>query len=379
MKLEISRKILLNQLTNVVGAIEKKHTKKILENIYLSMQQNTLQFIGTDLEIELSSQTQISCQQSGRITTTAWKILQICKALPAESMITLETSEQRLYLKVANSRSWFELTTLPANEYPLLDDIKFNHKIVIRESVLKRLLDMTAFSMANQDVRYYLNGLLLDVRDGLVKVVTTDGHRLAISEYQRDDGNITETVKSIIIPRKGVLELSKILDGSSELPLTLFLSDNHIRVQKEDIRFTSKLIDGKYPDYQAAIPISSNYQIELDRLLFRDSLARVAILSNEKFRGIRLRFSNGVMQLHSTNPEKETANEEIDIVYTGEEIEIGFNVSYLLDAINHLETQSIILHLSNPDSSVLITAADIGGNSSDSSILTNYVVMPIRL
>jgi DNA polymerase-3 subunit beta len=373
MKLTISRDILLNQLSNVIGAIEKKHTKKILENIYLSMQNDVLQVVGTDLEIELSSQTQIICDEQGIITTTAWKILEICKALPTDSFVTLETNEQRLYLGV--NRSNFELSTLPADEYPLLDDINFSDEVIIRENVLKSLLDATAFSMANQDVRYYLNGLLLDVNNGLIKAVTTDGHRLAISEYQRDDNNDSDTSKSIIIPRKGVLELSRLLDASSEISLSLYLSDNHIRIQKEDIRFTSKLIDGKYPDYQAAIPAASSYQIELERTFFKDTLSRVAILSNEKFRGIRLSFDNGIMKLHSTNPEKESATEEIDIDYSGELLEIGFNVSYLLDAINHIDADTIILHLSNPDSSVLITA---GGVESD-SIATKYVVMPIRL
>lgn len=373
MKLTISRDILLNQLSNVIGAIEKKHTKKILENIYLSMQNDVLQVVGTDLEIELSSQTQIISDEQGVITTTAWKILEICKALPTDSFVTLETNEHRLYLGV--NRSNFELSTLSADDYPLLDDIHFSDEIVIRENVLKSLLDATAFSMANQDVRYYLNGLLLDVDKGLIKAVTTDGHRLAISEYQRDDSNDSETSKRIIIPRKGVLELSKLLDARSEISLSLYLSDNHIRIQKEDIRFTSKLIDGKYPDYQAAIPVASSYQIELERTLFKDTLSRVAILSNEKFRGIRLSFDNGIMKLHSTNPEKESATEEIDIDYSGELLEIGFNVSYLLDAINHIDADSIILHLSNPDSSVLITS---GGVESD-SIATKYVVMPIRL
>ncbi|MCK5897192.1 MAG: DNA polymerase III subunit beta, partial [Cocleimonas sp.] len=338
MKLTISRDILLEQLTNVIGAIEKKHTKKILENVYLSMQNNILHFIGTDLEIELSSQTLIQSEAEGVITTTAWKILGICKALPSESIVTLETDERRLYLSATRSR--FELSTLPASEYPLLNDIHFSDEVIIRESVLKDLFDTTAFSMANQDVRYYLNGLLLDVRNNSIKTVTTDGHRLAVSEYQRDDGKGSDTMKSIIIPRKGVLELSKILDGSSELPLTLYLSDNHIRIQKEDIRFTSKLIDGKYPDYQAAVPASSKYHIEIERLLFRDTLSRIAILSNEKFRGIRLGFHEGIMKLHSTNPEKETANEEIDIEYSGELLEIGFNVSYLLEAINHIDTDT---------------------------------------
>jgi DNA polymerase-3 subunit beta len=374
MKLKILRNTLLEQLTNVIGAIEKRHTKKILENVYLSMQDDMLQFVGTDLEIELSSQTQIICNEQGTITTTAWKILEICKALPVDSNVTLETNDHRLNLKV--NRSNFELSTLPANKYPLLNSINFTNEIVVCESILKSLLDTTAFSMANQDVRYYLNGLLLNISGNLIKTVTTDGHRLAISEYQRDDSNESNIDKSIIIPRKGVLELSRILDAKSKSPLLLYLSDNHIRIQKEDIRFTSKLIDGKYPDYQAAIPIASRYQIVLERSLFKDTLSRVAILSNEKFRDICLSFNNNVVKLHSTNSEKEFANEEMDIEYNGELLEIGFNVSYLLDAINHIDTDNIVLHLNSPDSSVLITASD---DASDNNISTKYVVMPIRL
>jgi DNA polymerase-3 subunit beta len=377
MKLTISRDILLEQLANVIGAIEKKHTKKILENVYLSIKNDKLYFVGTNLEIELSSHTQITAEKEGAVTTTAWKIFEICKALPPESVITLEKNENRLYLNILHSHSRFELSTLPADEYPLLNDINFGDKIIIRESVFKKLMDSTSFSMANQDVRYYLNGLLLDVQNGFVNAVTTDGHRLAISEYQRDDDNGSDIMKSIIIPRKGVLELSKILDSTSELPLTLYLSDNHIRIKKENTQFISKLIDGKYPDYHVAIPASSNHQVELERILFRDTLSRVAILSNEKFRGIRLKFNNKIMTLHSTNPEKEKAVEEMDIDYSGESLEIGFNVTYLLDAINHISTDAITLHFSNPDSSVLITAA--GNQASDNSTATKYVVMPIRL
>ncbi len=369
MKLQISRNTLLKQLNHVIGAVEKKHTKKILENIYISVENQKMIFIGTDLEIELSSSIEIQSEKQGAITTSAWKILGICKALPPDSLILLELNKNRLYLKEARRR--FELSTLPADEYPLLDDIQFGEKIILRENILKSLLDATAFSMANQDVRYYLNGLLLEIRDGLVKTVTTDGHRLAISEYQRDDDNGSDILKSIIIPRKGVLELSKILDATCEIPLALYLSDNHIRVEKNNTRFISKLIDGKYPDYEAAIPSASLYRIELDRLLFRDTLSRVAILSNEKFRGIRLHFSDGVMKLHSTNPEKEVAEEEIDVNYTGDPLEIGFNVTYLLDAINHINDEIVILHISNPDSSVLLSSAK---NST-----TKYVVMPIRL
>ncbi len=368
MKLTISRDTLLEQVNHVIGAIEKKHTKKILENIYISVKDNKLSFVGTDLEIELSSDVEIKADEEGATTTSAKKMLDICKALPSDCFILMETDENRLYLKGVRSR--FELTTLPSEDYPLLDDIDFNNEITIPEKSLKELFDNTAFSMANQDVRYYLNGLYLEISGNIIKTVTTDGHRLAVSKYESDTA-MSGSGSSLIIPRKGVLELSRLLDGTSELPLTLYLSDNHIRIQKNNIRFTSKLIDGKYPDYQAAIPVSSTYHIELDRLVFRDTLARVAILSNEKFRGIRLRFFEGVMTLHSTNPEKEMAEEEIDVNYAGEMLEIGFNVSYLLDAVNHLNSNTIVLHISNPDSSALLSAMD------DES--TKYVVMPIRL
>ncbi|MCK5812818.1 MAG: DNA polymerase III subunit beta [Cocleimonas sp.] len=369
MKLKILRNILLKHLNHVIGAVEKKHTKKILENIYISVQNNKMTFLGTDLEIELSSSFEINSGEQGAFTTSASKILGICKALPPESLILLELDKNRLFLK--STRSRFELSTLPANEYPLLDDIHFSDEIILPENILKGLLDATAFSMANQDVRYYLNGLLLEVRDGLIKTVTTDGHRLAIKEYQRGDNNGSDRVKSIIIPRKGVLELSKILNTSCEAPLTLYLSENHIRVEKDNTRFTSKLIDGKYPDYQAAIPAASLYHIELDRLLFRDKLAGVAILSNDKFKGIRLCFSNNIIKLHSTNSEKDVAEDEIDVNYAGEPLEIGFNVTYLLEAINHIDAETIILHISNPDSSVLLSSAE--------NTATKYVVMPIRL
>ena len=221
----------------------------------------------------------------------------------------------------------------------------------------------------DQDVRYYLNGLLLDLSNNNITAVSTDGHRLAVSEYSLSIES--DLSLKIIVPRKGILELSRLLDSTSDLEVTLQISDNHIRVQKDGIRFTSKLIDGKYPDYQAAIPSNCKYLLELDREQFRDTLARVAILSNEKFRGIRIGLKNNLMTLHSNNPENESAEEEIDINYSGEDFEIGFNVSYLLEAVNHLETDIIVLELSSPDSSALLHSLD------DQE--TRYVVMPIRL
>lgn len=372
MKLTISRDTLLDQLNHVVGAVEKKHTSKILENILIQATDNKLTFVGTDLEIEVSTSLEIQTEETGQITAPAKKLFDICKALPADCFVLLETDENRLHIKGVRSR--FELATLAADEFPLLDDIPINSEIKINEKSLKELMEKVSFSMANQDVRYYLNGLLLEFTNTHITAVSTDGHRLAISDHNFETLNEKiaegETLK-IIVPRKGILELTRILDSSCDIPLFLQISDNHIRINKDNIRFTSKLIDGKYPDFQAAIPINCKYNIELDREQFRDTLSRVAILSNEKFRGIRLRLSKGIMTLHSNNPENESAEEEIDINYSDEEFEIGFNVTYLLEAVNHLEGSTVILELSSPDSSALLHA------SNDTQ--TRYVVMPIRL
>ena len=369
MKLTISKETLLEQLTHVVGAVEKKHTSKILENILLAVTDKQLNLIGTDLEIEMSSTIDIQSETAGQITAPARKLFDICKALPAECFILLETNKDRLHIK--GLRSHFELATLPADEFPLLDDIPIKQEISIPEQKLKQLLENVSFSMANQDVRYYLNGLLLEFCDNKLTAVSTDGHRLAVSEFISDTTNSTQSDIKIIVPRKGILELSRLLDSTSQIPVNLQISDNHIRVNKDNIRFTSKLIDGKYPDYQAAIPANSKYSIELDRDQFKDTLSRVAILSNEKFRGIRLKLKNGSMTLLSNNPENESAEEEIDINYDGDEFEIGFNVTYLLEAVNHLEGNIVKLDLSTPDSSALLL--------SDDDPQTRYVIMPIRL
>lgn len=370
MKLTISKESLLEQLTYVVGAVEKKHTSKILENILIQVDKDSLQLVGTDLEIELSSTLIIQGETVGSITAPARKLFDICKALPADCFIQIETDEkQRLQLRGLRSR--FELATLPADEFPILDDIPINQEITLPEKALKILLEKVSFSMANQDVRYYLNGMLLELSSNSILAVTTDGHRLAISKFPQAEGIDNDLEQKIIVPRKGILELIRLLDSSSNLPVTLQISDNHIRVNKDHIRFTSKLIDGKYPDFQAAIPSNCTHSIELDREHFRNTLARVAILSNEKYRGIRLSLNDGTMFLHSNNPENESAEEEIDINYSQEIFEIGFNVTYLLEAVTHLEGTVIKLELSTPDTSALLYSTD--------DLDTQYVVMPIRL
>ena len=372
MKLTISKETLVEQLSHVAGAVEKKQTSKILENVLINLTEDNLQLVGTDLEIEMSSNINIQAEQAGQITAPARKLLDICKALPNDCFILLETEENRLRIKGLRSR--FELATLPADDYPILDDIPIQQEFSIPEKQLKTIIDNVSFSMANQDVRYYLNGLFMDFNEVGLTTVATDGHRLATSiltkEFIKSDAS-DQADLSIIIPRKGILELSRLLDASCEIPLRLQVSQNHIRIFKDNIRFTSKLIEGKYPDYQAAIPLNPAYIIDLDREQFRDTLSRVAILSNEKFRGIRISLTSGLMKLYSNNPENETAEEELDINYTGDELEIGFNVTYMLEAINHIEAETIKLELTSADSSALIYSTE------DKD--TRYVVMPIRL
>ncbi len=370
MKFTVARDTLVELLANVVGAVEKKHTTKILENVLLSVENERLRLVGTDLEIELSASINIQVDREGAVTAPARKLLDITKALPSDSFILVEQDENSSRLLIKGGRSRFELATLPAEDFPELDEIPLSSELVLMESQFKRLLDKTAFCMANQDVRYYLNGLLLDIATGVVSSVSTDGHRLALADCRDESIAIAERV-GIIVPRKGALELSRILESSSDVSVRVQLSENHIRVEKDNVRFTSKLIDGKYPDYKAAVPANTTLKIQLDRMVFRDTLARVAILSNEKFRGIRLRLTDGLLTLMSNNPEQESAEEEIDVNYSGEVFEIGFNVNYLLEAVNHLDGETVNFNFTSSAASALLSSDDDDG--------VRYVVMPVRL
>jgi DNA polymerase-3 subunit beta len=368
MKITLSRDTLFELLSDVAGAVEKKHTTPILENVLVRATESELVLVATDLEIEMSAEAPMKAEEPGEITVPARKFLDICKAMPADSVINLSVNEnQRLIMQGLRSR--FELSTLPASDFPLLDDLQFDNHLALTEEALKSLFEKTSFAMANQDVRYYLNGLLLDIGDASLATVATDGHRLAISKQQNLETN-TVGSQQIIVPRKGILELSRLLSGNDG-KIDLQISQNHIRVQTKNVQFTSKLIDGRYPDYAAAIPASAKHSLQLDRLQFRDTLQRVSILSNEKFKGVRLTLSEGVMTIESNNPERESAEEEIDINYADESFEIGFNVTYLLEAVNHIKGGTVSFDLTSPESSALLYDPE--------DETTRYVVMPIRL
>ncbi len=368
MRLTQTREHLLESLQATLGAIEKRHTAPILENVLLRIEGSKALWRGTDLELEIATHTPIMDGTDGDITLPARKLSDICKSLPAESIVNLEIQAENR-ARITSGRSRFELATLPASEFPELEDIGEVQTFELPENSLKHLLERTAFAMANQDVRYYLNGMLMEVTAEGIRTVSTDGHRLALCFYAGDSSN-TQT-QQLIIPRKGVLELARLLRSDSQVPVQVQASQNHLRVELDNLRFTTKLIDGRYPDYRAAIPGTGQIQVDIDRKAFKDMLSRVAILSNEKFRGVRLSLSENLLQVQAHNPEQEVANDELDVNYQGIDFSIGFNVTYLLDAVNHLQGEALRLHCNSPESSALITDPE------DDSV--RNVVMPIRL
>ena len=367
MNIIINREQILGPLQQVIGAVERKSTSPILGNVLIQSEQNKISLTATDLEIELIAYLDLDCHDDFATTLPARKFFDICKALPENSDITFKIEENQVQL--VSGRSRFTLASLPAKDFQRIDDIKSQVSFSLPQKDLKLLIDKTAFAMAQQDVRYYLNGLLMELfKDGL-RIVATDGHRLALSEY-RGDLAVNQD-KQLIIPRKGVLELSRLLNPSSADLISITISQNHIRVESDDLIFTSKLIDGKYPDYNRVIPLDGNKIMTVNRQLLKNALQRISILSNEKYRGIRLTFSEGNLSIQANNPDHEEAEEEISVNFDESPIEIGFNVTYLLDVFSVLDSEEIQIKLKDTNSSCIITSTE----SED----FRYVVMPMRL
>ena len=365
MKLSAARDVLLKPLQAVIGVVERRQTMPILSNVLLVAKGGELAVTATDLEVELVAQTDVAVAAGGEITVSGRKLLDICRALPEGSDIDISVSGEKLIVR--SGRSKFSLATLPAAEFPSVEDIKAGQTIEVKQETLGRLIEKTHFSMAQQDVRYYLNGMLLETGGKFLRAVATDGHRLALSEAELDGAALDE--QQVIMPRKGVLELQRLMTGEGSVNIEL--GPNHVRIQLDGIRFTSKLIDGRFPEYDRVIPKESSNELTADRGSFKAALQRTAILSNEKYRGIRLiiRDSGVVMQAH--NPEQEEAEEELEVQYSGEDIEIGFNVNYLLDALGAVDGDDVTLSVLDGNSSCLIRQP----GKED----CKFVVMPMRL
>ena len=365
MKLSASRDTVLKPLQAVIGVVERRQTMPILGNVLLAAQENRLSVTATDLEVELLAKAAVNVESPGEITVPGRKLHDICRALPEGATMELQVSGERVTVKAARSR--FTLSSLRAADFPTVEDITAQQTLTVGRQAFRQLLDKTHFSMAQQDVRYYLNGLLLETDGATLRAVATDGHRLAMSQIQMSSP--VERTEQVIVPRKGVLELQRLLDDEGDLEL--LLGSNHVRVQLGSSRFTSKLIDGRFPDYERVVPKDTQHVITAERGLLRQALQRTAILSNEKYRGVRLHLGENSLTIQANNPEQEEAEEALEVEYGGTPMEIGFNVNYLLDALAAVDGEQVEMGLSDANSSCLIKRPATED--------TRFVVMPMRL
>jgi DNA polymerase-3 subunit beta len=367
MKFTATREQILGPLQAVIGVVERKQTMPVLANVLLTVKGNRLSVTGSDLEVELVAAGEVSVGQPGEITVPGRKLLEIAKALPEKTPVTVTIDGDKL--KISAGRSRFVLSTLPASEFPVVESVSAQQTLTLPQPELSRLIAKTHFSMAQQDVRYYLNGTLLETDGKMLRTVATDGHRLAIAEAALTNADGGVQAQQVIVPRKGILELQRILGSTGEVEISI--GSNHIRVQIGDIRFTSKLIDGKFPEYSRVIPANPSKAIIANREALRAALQRTSILSNEKYRGVRLSLAENALKLQAHNPEQEEAQDEVEIDYKAEELEIGFNVTYLLDALSAIDTETVEIGLTDANSSCLIR--------SPGTTHSRYVVMPMRL
>ena len=365
MKFSISRDALIKPLNLVAGVVERRQTLPILSNVLLSLEGNQLSLTGTDLEVELVGRVELaSAGVDGEVTVPARKLVDICKTLPEGSEIEFTVEAGKATVKAGRSR--FTLSTLPASEFPSVEEGQGELSLQLPQALVKRLIERTAFAMAQQDVRYYLNGMLLEIKSGRLRMVATDGHRLALCTAPEavDAGDA-----AVIIPRKGVLELSRLLEGDENVRLVI--GSNHVRASTEQYTFTSKLVDGKFPEYERVLPKSPDKAVIGGRIELKQAFTRTAILSNEKYRGVRLKLSNDALEITANNPEQEQAEEIVNVEYQGDNLEVGFNVSYLLDVLSVLDGNKVRLSLADSASSALLEEAETGDSL--------YVVMPMRL
>ena len=358
---------LLGPLSAVSGIIERRHTLPILSNVLLEFGVGALSLVATDIEIQITSRATLDGSGESRsVTVGARKLVDILRALPESSLVTLQQQDKRLLVKAGKSR--FVLQTLPAEDFPRLarptgDVARFS----LQQKALRRLLGLVQYSMAQQDIRYYLNGLLMVVEDRILKLIATDGHRLAFASMALES-NLPR--QEVIVPRKTVLELAKLL-AESEAEVRIELSSAQASFAFGSVELVSKLIDGKFPDYTRVIPVGHKNRLSIERDALRQALMRAAILSNEKFRGVRWVLTDGSLKIVSSNNEQEEAEESLEVAYQGDALDIGFNVNYLLDVLNNVTGSEVECRFGDAASSALL--------SFPSEADFKYVVMPMRI
>ncbi len=359
---------LLKPLQAVAGVVERKHTLPILSNVLVEVMGGRATFIATDLELQISTAAEEEGAADAAFTVSARKILDICRSLPDAEPISLELSDEQ-QIRIQSGKSRFNLQTLPARDFPKLqipegEGLSFS----LPQGQVKRLLASVQYAMAVQDIRYYLNGMLLSVQDNRLTVAATDGHRLAVDAT--DLPQAASLGVDVILPRKTVLELGKLLSDDDE-PVQIQINQSQVVFRRPSFELRSKVVDGKFPDWQRVIPVGHDKIFVIARQRLSQSLTRAAILTNEKYRGARLALTAGSLRIACSNNEQEDAQEEIDIDYDGEPLDIGFNVQYLQDTLNNLSCEAVQCSFGDPTSSMLIT---IPGDEN-----FRYVVMPMRI
>ncbi len=366
--LKTQREALLEPLQAVTGIIERRHTLPILSNVLLSRTDTRIEFVATDIEIEITtSMTVEGAGDSKKITVGARKLVDILRALPEGSEVTLGLQDKRLQVRSGKSR--FSLQTLSAEDFPRLALVEASAtSFSVPQKLLKSLLGLVQYAMAQQDIRYYLNGLLMVVEEGQLKLVATDGHRLAYASRDVEGKNLPK--QEVILPRKTIIELSKLLEDSED-SVAIELSSAQAKFKFGNVALVSKLVDGKFPDYGRVIPQNHPKKLKLERIVLLQALQRAAILTSDKFRGVRWVLGEGSLKISCSNTEQEEAQEELDVPYKGETLDIGFNVGYLVDVLNNLDVAEVECGLGDANSSALFTLP--GRND------FKYVVMPMRI
>jgi DNA polymerase-3 subunit beta len=366
--LKIKREALLEPLQAVTGIIERRHTLPILSNVLLSRTDTHIDFVATDIEIEITASMAVEGPgEVKKITVGARKLFDILRALPEGSDVALVLQDKRLQIKSGKSR--FNLQTLSAEDFPRLVLAEgIGTHFVVPQKMLKSLLGLVQYAMAQQDIRYYLNGLLMVIEDGQLKLVATDGHRLAYASREAGDKNLAK--QEVILPRKTIIELSKLLEDTDD-PVAIELSAAQAKFSFGKVVLVSKLVDGKFPDYGRVIPQNQPKKLKLERIALLQALQRAAILTSDKFRGVRWVLGEGSLRISCSNTEQEEAQEELDVPYTGEALDIGFNVGYLVDVLNNLDVAEVECGLGDGNSSALFT---VPGRTD-----FKYVVMPMRI
>ena len=377
MNIKIKREQLLPALISTSSVVEKRQTLPILSNLHLKQKEGVLSITGSNLEVEVNKTLSGVNSSELEITLSANKLLEICRALPPGSSINIKVEPGKAVLTSAKSR--FTLKSLPANEFPMLQAVEYQERFTLPVREFKEILELTAFSMAAQDVRYYLNGILLEVDNNRLVAVATDGHRLSKSEA-RLDNNQTPDKHQIIIPRKAIQEIMRLLNtvaesegggGAEPETVKLELNNKHLKLSASDTVITSTLINGQFPEYESILSADLDKSIQIDRQQFLESLTRISVLTNDRLHGVRLNFKDNVLKVSTNNPEQEEAEDELPCVYDGDEITTSFNVNYIIEALKATNSEHIIINIKDKDSVCLL--------QKPGDELSSWLVMPMRL